>query len=239
VFPWTFLLVAIVSTAFTAYFLTNYFGTYRTASRAAWSAGVRESAERDLRAGKWRSFAAASKELPELSLRYFLIEYGGESCLSSKEAVQRLRPGAAALELLKNGGFETRNGKNLLGWRAYGKPTVVSSSSRAHSGKQAVQVSPQDGYVQPVPVTAGQRYRLTHFSRSDSPTSNARLQVNWLDTRGKILDVSMAVMPTTPDWKEYDLSATAPDGVATAVVYANSQDGPVWIDDVFFGREEK
>jgi hypothetical protein len=248
---WTLVAVVGIASLFTVYFLTNYFGSYRVASREAWGADVRDSAERDLRTGNWRRFAAVSRELPEVSLRYFLVEYGAENCLSSEERLAQFRPGraadgravvpklgsdvrASATELMKNSGFEDRERAGRRAWQPFGKPLLDTSGAQSHSGRNAVQVSTESGYIQSIPITPGGIYVLSHYSRSDAPGSSARLQINWLDRRGKIIDVSMDVIDSTLAWTQQELSATAPGEATTALVFANAQAGSVWLDDYSF-----
>jgi hypothetical protein len=138
-----------------------------------------------------------------------------------------------ASNLLRNPSFEVLDVKGEVeGWGAYGHPIVGGPDSAAHSGKIAVGATPVDGLTQPVKIEAGKLYFLSHVSRSDRPQQSARLQINWLNQRGEMVEASIDVVPVDTQWKKHTMIVTAPDGAATAVVYAavhgNSR---VWFDD--------
>ena len=85
------------------------------------------------------------------------------------------------------------------------------------------------------PTAPGSLYTLGHWTRADQDGQFARLQVNWLDEQGKIVDTSIEVVPETEVWTFREFSLTAPDGTARATVYVSVHDNSkVWFDDVRF-----
>jgi hypothetical protein len=151
----------------------------------------------------------------------------------------RPRSSASAPNLLNNPGFEALNAKGEVeGWGAYGHP-VVGTNAPAHSGRVAVRASPVDGLTQPVKIEAGRLYVLSHVSRAEGPQQYARLQINWLTQRGEILEASIDVVPAETQWQRQTMMVTAPEGAATAVVYAAVHgDSRIWFDDFTLTQEE-
>ncbi len=139
-----------------------------------------------------------------------------------------------AVELIDNSGFEEVEGSTPTAWEPVGSPTLDTSGSSSHSGQAAIQASAKSGYTQTVPITPGQIYTLSQFSRSDEPDSSVRLQINWLDQRGKSVDVSNNVFTADEDWVQHELTSTAPQGAQTAKIRVTTQAGTAWIDDYSF-----
>ena len=138
-----------------------------------------------------------------------------------------------ASNLLRNPGFErlTATG-DLEGWNAYGRPVVGGADALPYAGTVAVGASAADGLAQGVKVEAGTLYVLSHVSRADQPRRYARLQINWLNERGELVEASIDVVPAEERWRRHTMVVTAPAGAATAVVYASVHgDGRVWFDD--------
>src|SRR6185369_14079964 len=105
----------------------------------------------------------------------------------------------------------------------------------AHAGVVAVTCDAENFVSQPVAVDPGSRYVLRHWIRQDLAGSSARLQVNWLDSSGGLVDASIAVVAASPDWAAHEMLVTAPPGTATAVIFASVHDGGrVVFDDFSF-----
>jgi hypothetical protein len=144
----------------------------------------------------------------------------------------------ASAELVKNSGFEELERGDPRAWQSFGTPLLDTSGARSRSGSNAVEVSSESGYIQAVSITPGRTYALSHYSRSDTPESSVRVQVNWLDRRGKIIEVSMDILPALAYWTREELSARAPSRATTAMVFANAHTGQVWLDDYSFALEK-
>jgi hypothetical protein len=147
--------------------------------------------------------------------------------------------GVAETNLLRNGGFEARDAAGRIEvWGVSGQPRIAERGT-AHSGDVAVLVTPTDVLVQPVSVEGGRLYRLSHVTRAEQPQQYARLQINWLDPRGQMVDVSIEVVPASSRWTKHALMVTAPERAATALVYASVHgNSRVWFDDFALVRGE-
>jgi hypothetical protein len=138
--------------------------------------------------------------------------------------------------LLSNPGFETPDFHDRPAvWVANGRPTLLRDPAQAHSGSATVLVDSENFFSQPVSIEPGSRYRLRHWTRAVRPGSSARLQVNWLDRSGRMLDSAIEVVPASPEWASHEMLVMAPRGAATAVVFASvHEDGKVLFDDFSF-----
>jgi hypothetical protein len=84
--------VGALSVLFAVYFLSNFFGSrYAAVSFNDWEGPVRQTAELASRSQDWSAFDAVTRGLPDVATRYFLIEYGGETCESSKDRLSEMR----------------------------------------------------------------------------------------------------------------------------------------------------
>lgn len=142
----------------------------------------------------------------------------------------------SAENLLDNAGFETLDPSGLPeSWIPYGQPAVVRDASQAHAGRIAVLSDSKDGLSQPVMVRPGSRYILRNWTRAAAAGSSARLQVNWLDEGGQMVDVNIEVVPTSPQWVSHEMLVTAPQRATTAILYASvHENGKVLFDDFSF-----
>jgi hypothetical protein len=143
---------------------------------------------------------------------------------------------AEGTNLLSNAGFEELDATGRpAGWAVYGEPIVDTSGLVARSGQNAVRADSSSGFTMSRPTAPGSLYTLGHWTRADQDGQFARLQVNWLDEQGKIVDTSIEVVPETEVWTFREFSMTAPDGTARATVYVSVHDNSkVWFDDVRF-----
>jgi 4-amino-4-deoxy-L-arabinose transferase-like glycosyltransferase len=142
----------------------------------------------------------------------------------------------AASNLLANAGFEALDATGQpTGWWPYGRPHITRSKAQAHTGEVVVGAGTGDGLTQPVKTFSGRNYSLGHFTRSDLPNQFARVQINWLDDRGQIVDVSIEVVEVGPVWQWHQLTVTAPARSVTAVIYVSVHEhSRVWFDDFQF-----
>jgi hypothetical protein len=139
--------------------------------------------------------------------------------------------------LLLNPSFEELDADGLpVHWSAHLQPVVGNDPAIAKSGSVAILC--QESFVsQAVPVEGGRRYSLGHFTRTDSPGHAARLQVNFTDAAGKMVDVKIEVPPAGSEWSWNEMNLVAPKNAAAAIVYVQTHEaGSVWFDDIWFGR---
>jgi 4-amino-4-deoxy-L-arabinose transferase-like glycosyltransferase len=85
------LVVVGISTLFAVYFLSYYFTVYPSLSKESWMGRTRDAAEQARNTGDWPRFSYLTLLHSEVATRYYLIEYGGEDCLSSKQRLKKLR----------------------------------------------------------------------------------------------------------------------------------------------------
>jgi hypothetical protein len=172
--------------------------------------------------------------------RSFLDQYTDIMYAKSNVEVYRLlgagnepsEPGTRpAMQLLADPGFEALGQDSALGWHAYGQPGSDDTGSQSRGGKTAVRGAPDSGYAQTVPILTGRIYTFSSYARSDAAGSNVRLQVNWEDEQGHMVDLSIAVFTTSADWRQHDLTAMAPPGSVRANVQVSAYSGQVWLDD--------
>jgi hypothetical protein len=112
-------------------------------------------------------------------------------------------------------------------WRFDSRATVLPDKSV----KVTVESS---GYIS-VPIQPKKKYRyIAEASGADLP-ARGRLQVNWLNSIGKIVHVDIQVFESTPQFTEYTMDLTAPADATTAVVYASGHEKkPVVFKKVLF-----
>ena len=88
-----------------------------------------------------------------------------------------------------------------------------------------------------VPVRQDEIYVLSEYVKAGPGGHTARLQVNWLDTRGYFLASAIGVVPATSEWREHHMPVMAPRGAGAAEIYVTVHEGRVWFDDLSFERE--
>ena len=74
-----------------------------------------------------------------------------------------------------------------------------------------------------IEVAAGREYRLTATARlvDAAVPASARLQVNWIDARGRMLAPDIQVFACSVEATSHSMDVVAPPGAATALVYAS------------------
>lgn len=140
------------------------------------------------------------------------------------------------VNLLPNSSFENLDSAQLpSGWWPIGRPRLAQSASEAHTGVVSVLADAGDGLFAVVPVQANVVYTVAHWTRSDLPGQFARLQINWMDAQTHTVGVSIEVIPVLSGWEWHRLSAVAPEGAVSAVVYLSVHEtSQVWFDDLSF-----
>ncbi|MGV8038887.1 MAG: ArnT family glycosyltransferase [Thermoanaerobaculaceae bacterium] len=136
--------------------------------------------------------------------------------------------------LLANPGLELLTPDGMpAAWARYGRPLLSQQGGRESA--VAVSVDHDSGLTQVVPVRGDVLYTLAHWTRADRAGQTARLQVNWLDPGGRIIDATIQVVEARAEWAWNGVAASAPADAVLAIVYANAHDqGRVWIDDLCF-----
>ncbi len=140
----------------------------------------------------------------------------------------------AEVQLLTNGSFEELAADGSVeGWFTYGDPAIDTASVHSHSGEVAIEADAEAGLMQRVAIEPGHLYTLGHWTMADLPGQSGRLQINWLDDDGALVDVSINVVTVGSEWQWQQMSVTAPDRAAYAQVYASVHEGSeVWFDDM-------
>jgi 4-amino-4-deoxy-L-arabinose transferase-like glycosyltransferase len=85
-------LMALAVTAVFAFrFGTGFFGTYPNYSNLWFDSVFKETAIHAAQTGDWKPFTQASRDYADVSARYYLIRYGGETCSSSRDRIRLLK----------------------------------------------------------------------------------------------------------------------------------------------------
>ncbi|MEW8960034.1 MAG: carbohydrate binding domain-containing protein, partial [Moorella sp. (in: firmicutes)] len=139
-------------------------------------------------------------------------------------------------ELLKNSGFENLEGEQPSSWQHVGKPAIDTSGISSHSGFVAVRGEGSENvFYQTVPVKPGGLYLLSYYARANRQGQMARLQVNWSNAQGGFLKTDIKLVKIGSEWKQYEMTVTAPSQAAFATVYVSPHEqSSVWFDDLSF-----
>lgn len=127
-----------------------------------------------------------------------------------------------AQELLRNPEFAANDGWHL-------SPDMPDRSA----GRISVNVTAVA--TQQVPVVAGRLYKNSVKSVCDTQPTQGRLQVNWMDAKGRFIATNIQVFECTAETTAHSMEIRAPRKAATAVVYASGQTAiPVTFSEVSF-----
>lgn len=75
-----------------------------------------------------------------------------------------------------------------------------------------------------VPIEPKKKYRYIAEASGAELEAKGRLQVNWLNSVGKIVHVDIQVFESTPEFTEYTMDVTAPADSTTAIVFASAHE---------------
>jgi hypothetical protein len=144
-------------------------------------------------------------------------------------------------ELLTNGSFEDGSGSSLPGWNTIGRPTIDRTGKASWGGRAACAVTARDFLVSaPVPVEAGQCYRLGIRQMTDSTqVGKLRLDLTWKDKDNNDLHVpSGLVGEARPrrQWHQSAMIVRAPAESKYVVLRAAAAGGKIWVDDCSFKK---
>lgn len=167
--------------------------------------------------------SGAPEAVADSATQRFLRRYTIDTFSSGSERLTHLKPEYEyGRELLTNNDFHD----GFRGWgKSYGGELVASEN--------AIRVTEQHHLNQRVPVDPGGSYRATIRARCPEPDTFTRLQVNWMDKKGRALPVSLLPVKCTPDWNEYSEVFTAPANAVAAYFYVTGHsEKPVLIQRV-------
>ncbi|MBI4441904.1 MAG: glycosyltransferase family 39 protein [Acidobacteria bacterium] len=182
--------------------------------------------------GGWADFAD-DVLAPEFLNGHLKLIYAHSGLLFEVE--DRAVQVAASPELLSNRGFEELSDGAPAEWLVVGKPLIDSTGINSYDGKTAVRTDDQNWLEQKVPVRSGAIYVLRHSSRASEPDQFVRLQINWLDREGNMIEVDIRVVPAETDWRSHAMAAIAPANASWADIFASVQgDSEVWFDNFSF-----
>ncbi len=139
-------------------------------------------------------------------------------------------------ELLTNGSFEEGNTNAIPGWKAVGKPTIDRTGKHSAGGRAACAVTPKNFLLStPVPVEAGQCYRLRAREKAAPKTGALLLQLDWQNGSDGEVHAPATVPANARSARRSSMSSMtvrAPEGAKYAVVRAQAASGKVWVDDL-------
>lgn len=123
-------------------------------------------------------------------------------------------------ELLQHSDFESAEGWSMLPGAKLDHGLVVSVDAAA---------------FQVVPVSSGRRYRNTVRAVCPDQPTKGRLQVNWQDGQSRLIRADIQLFNCSSEASEHSMDVIAPDGAASAAVYASGNTStPVLFRQVSF-----
>jgi hypothetical protein len=167
--------------------------------------------------------AGAVEAKPDSVTQRFLRRYTSDAFTSGVDRLARLRPEFEhSRELLINNDFQD-------GFHAWDNSRMVPFVP----SEQAIRVTDLQFLNQRVPVESGGAYRVTIRARCPERDTFTRLQVNWVDKKGRALPVSLLPVRCTPEWTDYSEIFTAPPDAGAGYLYVTGHDKkPVMIQRV-------
>ena len=137
--------------------------------------------------------------------------------------------------LLRNADFDRLVGGWPADWARNGLPLVGAPPIGADSGSTAVRVTESDTFCQSIRVLPFQIYDLRLSATQDTPGGTFRLQVNWIDSSGKICEVFIRTYKAEMSWRTFSARLASPSCARTAIIYASGQTAAgVWMDTFSF-----
>ncbi|MYF91222.1 MAG: hypothetical protein F4184_03530 [Gemmatimonadetes bacterium] len=121
-----------------------------------------------------------------------------------------------------------------------GSSDLSSSAWTLRAGLEAtedgsVTVTVESPVTQAVPVKPGEIYLNRVSARCAGQQARGRLQVNWIDAEGELLDVEIRAFDCAPQWVTQGQEVVAPLGAVSAVVFGSSHSAlPIQISRVSF-----
>jgi hypothetical protein len=139
--------------------------------------------------------------------------------------------------LFQNPGFEELKDKQVTGWNLAGGTIVDSSGKESFTGKTSVLCSRSGGVIyQRLPINTGGRYFFTGEARGVQQPGTVKLQANWYDNQGHLLQELIKVFEVGVDWTHCETNIESPTNATSVIVYISPLDpGSAWFDDLSFG----
>jgi hypothetical protein len=162
-------------------------------------------------------------------------------------AVRQHVTGASTLVKALGGGVAVRElretyrfGTELLRAPEFNEPSAwqVAAGARLERAVGAT-VTASAPVTQQVDAVPGRTHRLTALVRRAAAAvpADARLQVNWLDARGGLMEADLEVRACTEAAVSHSVDVVPPAGAATAVIYATAHgEAPVVFERLSFRR---
>jgi len=137
--------------------------------------------------------------------------------------------------LLRNADFDRLVRGWPADWARNGLPLVGAPPIGADSGSTAVRVTESDTFCQSIRVLPFQIYDLRLSATQDTPGGTFRIQVNWMDSSGKICEVFIRTYKAETSWRAFSARLASPSCARTAIIYASGQTAAgVWMDTFSF-----
>jgi hypothetical protein len=137
--------------------------------------------------------------------------------------------------LLRNSDFDRLVRGWPADWERNGLPLVGAPPIGADSEPTAVRVTQSDTFCQSVRVLPSQVYDLRLSATQDTPGGTFRIQVNWMDSSGKLCEVFIRVYRAETSWRTFSAKLASPSCARTAIIYASGQTpAGVWMDTFSF-----
>ena len=73
--------------------------------------------------------------------------------------------------------------------------------------------------LQTIKITPRGRYRNTVLARCANKPTVGRIQINWMDVKGKFVSTNIKTFECTQDWTEHSMDIIAPQNAAVAIVF--------------------
>jgi hypothetical protein len=125
-------------------------------------------------------------------------------------------------ELLINNDF----GQGLTDWETGGPVEVLPA-------QHALRVTAHQHAHQFVRVTPGTAYHVAVRARCPEPDTYTRLQVNWVDSSGRLIGASLTPLACTNQWVDYSTTYHAPPQASGGLFYVTGHsEKPVLIQNV-------
>ncbi len=87
------LVLSAMAMVFACAFIYVYFVKYPQTAAPWFDSRLKEAAVASRQDGDWRRFMGTAQSYSDIWIRYFVIEYGGETCFSSEKRIKELRSG--------------------------------------------------------------------------------------------------------------------------------------------------
>jgi hypothetical protein len=114
------------------------------------------------------------------------------------------------IDLVKNSDFS-----NLDSW------TLVGNARK--TDVDSMLVSAPNPAFQPISVISGRNYKNSVTARCADKKTEGRIQINWLDSAGKLIKPDIVNFMCTDEWSEHSAVFQAPCDAVTAMVYASAR----------------